>query len=992
MSRGGFFRGRGGRGHRFFGAGSSSGSSKQGNSWNENFEESGGSFPRNERKNRPPPGLRGRDIGMYYKNLALKKRGGDFANFESREGFDQNTKRKFQQEESKKKLRVSLDGARQSRISEMLAATPFDGPTESFAYHEIADSEFKRRFLKNLDGNLKGNGDDLVFDPMEQDIELDQTLQKELEKKQLDFRYIKMKQDRAKLPAADKCDEILNAVQENQVIVISGETGCGKTTQVPQFILDDAIKKGQGSMCRIICTQPRRISAITIAQRVADERTESLGKSVGYQIRLENAIPRKKGCILFCTTGILLQFLQSDPNLTHTSHIVIDEIHEQDILSDFILTIVRDLLPRRPDLKVILMSATLNAESFSKYYHRCPMVHIPGFTHPVTVYHLEDVLKMTNFKVQSKARDRPKWTNYTADGKERRRANDEYSELMGPFLRHLKSKGTYPDHVLDSLSLPESEEINFELMASLVQYICQTQPEGAILIFLPGWDQISKLHKMITESSFYSKSRFQVLPLHSQMPTVNQKEIFLRPPHGVRKIIIATNIAETSITINDVVYVIDCGKIKMKNYKVEENIQTLQPEWVSFANAKQRRGRAGRVQPGVCYHLFTQRREMTLASYPIPEMLRSRLEEVILQVKILQLGKVAPFLEKVMQPPNPIAIDHALELLKVISALDEDENLTPLGFHLAQLPMDPQLGKMILMAALFRCLDPVLSIAASLSFKEPFNLPLGFEKKVDQLKFELSKGQKSDHLVLSEAMRLWEQADTRGEGNSFCRRNFLSLNTLNMLHRMKSHLAEHLQKMKFVSSSDPKDPDFNIYSKNYALVKAVVSAGLYPNIAILNKVRKEKKLLKTATDRRVCLHPKSVNNFPSEFESPLFVYHLKLKSATVYLHDSTMVYPLPLLFFGSRLRQQPETTQNSTELAMDQFEFQCSEGTAKLLMELRKRLDSLLEFKITHPHIIEWRNSQSAEKSLVQAIVELISTEDKTNQMGFQDYPDDDSE
>ncbi len=212
------------------------------------------------------------------------------------------------------------------------------------------------------------------------------------------------------------------------------------------------------------------------------------------------------------------------------------------------------------------------------------------------------------------------------------------------------------------------------------------------------------------------------------MPTTNQRAIFQRPPLGQRKIVIATNIAETSITIDDIVYVVDCGKIKMSNFDVEANIATLKPEWCSLANSRQRRGRAGRVQPGVCYHLYCKGREMTFADYMLPEMLRKRLEEVILQIKVLRLGKVEPFFAKVMDPPDPKAVRLSLELLRQINALDDtdgSEILTPLGFHLAQLPMDPQTGKMILLGAIFSCLDPVLSVAASLSFKDAFVIPLG---------------------------------------------------------------------------------------------------------------------------------------------------------------------------------------------------------------------------------------------------------------------------
>lgn len=228
-----------------------------------------------------------------------------------------------------------------------------------------------------------------------------------------------------------------------------------------------------------------------------------------------------------------------------------------------------------------------------------------------------------------------------------------------------------------------------------------------------------------------------IFPLHSLMPTASQREIFKPPSPGTRKVIIATNIAETSITIEDVVYVVDCGKIKIKNFDVDSNTSTLQPEWISLANLKQRRGRAGRVQPGKCYHLFTKAREGLLESYLPPEICRTSLEEVILQIKLLELGTSSQFLQKVLDPPSIEAVRLSLNTLRTINALElrgGSEELTPLGFHLAQLPLDPQTGKMILMGAIFSCLDPVLSVAASLSFKDAFMVPLGKEKDVDRIK------------------------------------------------------------------------------------------------------------------------------------------------------------------------------------------------------------------------------------------------------------------
>lgn len=354
---------------------------------------------------------------------------------------------------------------------------------------------------------------------------------------------------------------------------------------------------------------------------------------------------------------------------------------------------------------------------------------------------------------------------------------------------------------------------------------------GAVLVFLTGYMEISKLYTLMEESGKFPKANYLILPLHSQMPTVNQKQIFERPPNGVRKIILSTNIAETSITIDDVVFVIDCGKIKINNFNVETNTQTLTPEWVSIANADQRKGRAGRVQAGICFHLFTKARRMILEKYLKPEVLRTRLEDVILMMKILQVGKAEPFFARLLDAPEPAAVELSLELLKRLNALDDDENLTPLGYHLGKLPLGPQMGKMLLMGAIFSCLDPILSIAAFLDFKDPFQMPLGKEKLADQKKLELSNGQQSDHLVFYEALSQYERLDNY-EKRRFCWDYFLSQNTLNLLSNMKKQFMEYLYELNFVPNTDPHCSECNRNSNNLSLIKAIICAGLYPNVLI----------------------------------------------------------------------------------------------------------------------------------------------------------------
>ena len=516
---------------------------------------------------------------------------------------------------------------------------------------------------------------------------------------------------------------------------------------------------------------------------------EALGVSVGFQVRLESRLPRKNGSILFCTTGVVLQWLRSVPLIDSVSHIVLDEIHERDILSDFLLAILKELLPRRPDLKLILMSATLNAEKFSEYFANCPVVTIPGFTYPVQESYLEDVLEMTGFKFKPTERTFKK-------EKDRR----EFTKTIEPFLRGMERSGSYSKQTIESLRSGNSENLNMELVTVLINYIHEREKEGAILVFVPGWSEITQVHKLLLKNPKL-QGEVVIYTLHSTMTSCYQREIFERPNEGVRKIIIATNIAETSITVDDVVYVVDSGRIKVTNFDESANLNSLDTEWVSLANARQRRGRAGRVQEGKCYHLYTKAREKLLESYLLPEMQRSRLEEVILQIKLLELGDAKKFLKKILDPPKDKTVMLSMDLLSTINAVVSNDGglkeLTPLGFHLAKLPVDPFVGKMLLLGAIFCCLDPVLSIAASLSFKEPFVIPLGKEEAADDKRGELANNTMSDHLTIANALAGWETSEDKEQ---FCFEYFLSDSVMNMLHKLKQQYGQYLYQQQFLNS------------------------------------------------------------------------------------------------------------------------------------------------------------------------------------------------
>uniref|UniRef100_A0A671QMY5 ATP-dependent DNA/RNA helicase DHX36 n=1 Tax=Sinocyclocheilus anshuiensis TaxID=1608454 RepID=A0A671QMY5_9TELE len=954
-------RGQRGGGRRFGdggsrwdgGAGSSGGGGYTRSSEWDSREERGHGGERRGGRGKHPPHLKGREIGLWYAKYGGIKRS---------------------EAERKSRAVVQMDEQREQHITQLLNSVQRD------ADRDAHPSTSRKLCLPST--SVKEELDDTDLEYLFQDVvripSLDEELKRDLQKKKDNARYLDMLKFREMLPSYGMREELVRLINANQVLVISGETGCGKTTQVTQFILDDFIERGMGSLCRVVCTQPRRISAISVAERVAAERAESVGdgKSCGYQIRLQCRLPRKQGSVLYCTTGIILQWLRSDPYLSSVSHLVLDEIHERSLQSDVLLTIVKDLLTVRDDLKVALMSATLNAEKFSKYFNNCSMIHIPGYTYPVKEYLLEDVPQHQD--------RRPRYRRGFMHGQnvrpEKEQKQAEYRESWPCFARTLRDR--YSDSTTDALEMMDDDDkINLELIVALIRHIVMKEDNGAILVFLPGWDNISTLNDLLMADQIFKSDRFIIIPLHSLMPTVSQTQVFKKPPPGVRKIVIATNIAETSITIDDVVYVIDGGKIKETHFDTQNNIRTMTAEWVSLANAKQRKGRAGRVSPGKCYHLYNGLRASLLDNYQLPEIQRTPLEELCLQIKILKLGPIASFLRKTMDPPADKAIELAITHLVDLNALDRNEELTPLGFHLARMPVEPHIGKMILFGALLGCLDPVLTIAASLGFKDPFFIPLGKEKIADQRRKILSRNSRSDHLTIVNAFWGWEDAKKKGSRfeKEYCWDNFLSANTLQMLQNMKGQFAEHLLAAGFVNSKDPKDPSSNVNSENEKLIKAVIVAGLYPKVAKIRPNHSKKRPMPvkvyTKADGKVCIHPKSVNAEETQFHYTWLIYHLKMKTTSLFLYDCTEVSPFSLLFFGGDISIQRDQDQET--IAVDEWiVFQSPARIAHLVKDLRKELDVLLEEKIKNPRPVVWNDRGSKDCAVLSTIIDLITTQE----------------
>ncbi|KAI4172524.1 MAG: hypothetical protein LQ346_008593, partial [Caloplaca aetnensis] len=621
----------------------------------------------------------------------------------------------------------------------------------------------------------------------------------------------KMLAARKTLPAWTQRDVIVQAVNQNQVTIISGETGSGKSTQSVQFILDDMIQRQLGSCVNIICTQPRRISALGLADRVSDERCMKVGDEVGYAIRGESKVRPGQTKITFVTTGVLLRRLQTSGGhvedvlaaLADVSHVVIDEVHERSLDTDFLLILLRDILPKRRDLKMILMSATLDAAVFENYFSKAASVgkcNIEGRTFPVEDLYLDDVLRNTGHSTRSQRYD----------------DESEFQETDQGVASTIQALGM---------------KISYNLIADCVKSIDQElgADDGGILIFLPGVVEISR-----TLDAIRGLPNIHALPLHASLLPSEQRRVFPPPPRGKRKVIAATNVAETSITIEDIVAVIDCGKVKETSFDPQNNMVKLEEVWASRAACKQRRGRAGRVRPGTCYKLYTRNAEAKMAERPEPEIRRVPLEQLCLSVKAMGVLDVPAFLASALTPPESLAVEGAVNLLRRIGAWESDE-LTALGRHLSMIPADLRCGKLMVYGATFGCFEACLTIAAILTARSPFVSPQNKrdESKASRSSFAPNQG---DLLCDLRAYEEWSKMKSQSsfrDLKSWCEHNFLSSQTLNDISTNRSQYLSSLQDAGFLPAGyDPdKHTSLNAHNSNPALLRALIAGSFNPQIA-----------------------------------------------------------------------------------------------------------------------------------------------------------------
>ncbi|CAB9507370.1 DExH-box ATP-dependent RNA helicase DExH7, chloroplastic [Seminavis robusta] len=844
--------------------------------------------------------------------------------------------------------------------------------------------------------------------------------------------YQSMLEARKGLPMYSFRDPILEAVDQNPVTILCAETGAGKTTQCPQFILEEAFAKGMGDKVSVLCTQPRRVAATSVAERVSEEMGEpALGQTVGYQIRLE-AKRSSKTRLLFCTTGVVLRRLQDDPLLKGISHVCVDEVHERQYQVDCLLVMLRKLLRNgRPDLKVILMSATLDAKLFASFFGGAPVLNVPGRTFPVSTFHMEDMLDATNHIVEEGSRyalreDRGHRGTasiaITTRGGEKRK--EMHSLDQGGAHSGDLPEDFYPGYKMStrrSMTRVNEEIINYDLIEDVL-HLLLVQPEqndyllppegadlsnGAVLVFLPGFGEIRALtERLAASSSFGNKQRFDIIPMHSTLSPQDQRRAFLKPRKGCRKLILATNIAETSVTIPDVVCVIDAGRVREVRVDKRTSTSRLVTDWCSQASAKQRAGRAGRVQPGICLKLYSSWTDTaTMKENAQPEIRRVPLEDVCLSILAGSFASSCmEFLQETPQPPAEEAVRSALRILCDVGAISliadktkgrESEQLTPLGRHLARLPVDVRLGKILLYGSLFKCIDPVLTAAASLSCKSPFS---AFVSDALQAKAKHKQfwDENSDFLTLCNVWEAYEKALSEGvsKARSFCYENYLSFSALREIADTRRHFMELLMGIGFLDrkklgkeadggnkraslSQSLLSSSYNANTGNVDVVHSVICAGLYPNVGYLapNPSGSGERQL-WHRNERLFFHSASVNaklktthRYPTSwiaFHEKFGTQHRTSVSTTCFIHPFAM-----LLFGGTVIVKHTERKV----IIDDWIEVPMAAQSGVMFREVRAQVEKLLQsFHMDHHRT----SGNDKRQQMVDGVIGLLSTETGT--------------
>ncbi len=578
---------------------------------------------------------------------------------------------------------------------------------------------------------------------------------------------------RRTLPIFPFRDELIQAINDHQILVIVGETGSGKTTQIPQYLHE----AGYTLRGKIGCTQPRRVAAMSVAKRVADEMGVKLGSEVGYSIRFEDCTSDKT-ILKYMTDGMLLREFLSEPDLAGYSALMIDEAHERTLHTDILFGLVKDIARFRPDLKLLISSATLDAEKFSAYFDNAPVFNIPG-------------------------------RRYNVD------------------IMYTKS--------------PEADYLDAAIVTVLQVHV--TQPDGDILVFLTGQEEVEAAAEVLTQRTRSLGSKIKELiitKIYSTLPTDLQAKIFEPTPPGARKVVLATNIAETSLTIDGIVYVVDPGFSKQKSYNPRTGMESLIVTPISKASAMQRAGRAGRTQPGKCFRLYTAwAYKHELEDNTIPEIQRTNLGNVVLLLKSLGINDLIHF--DFMDPPPAETLIRALEQLYALGALNDRGELTKLGRRMAEFPVDPQLAKMVIVSDKYGCSEQIITIAAMLDVNNTvFYRPKDKAVHADNARINFNKPG-GDHLTLLTVYEQWAETQY---STQWCFENFIQFRSMKRARDIREQLERLLERVEINLTS----------SQDHEVIRKCVTAGFFYHTA---KLQKSGNYRTVKHNQTVQIHPSS---------------------------------------------------------------------------------------------------------------------------------------
>ena len=686
-----------------------------------------------------------------------------------------------------------------------------------------------------------------------------------------------LKEQREFLPAFAVREDLLRIIRDNQVVIVVGETGSGKTTQLTQFLYDD----GYARYGLIGCTQPRRVAAMSVAKRVSEEMECRLGSTVGYAIRFEDCTS-KETKIKYMTDGVLLRESINEPDLDKYSCVIMDEAHERALNTDVLMGLFKKMLARRRDLKLIVTSATMNSKRFSDFYGGAPEFFIPGRTFPVDImYHRSPVEDYVDQAVQQ------------------------------------------------------------------VLAIHVSMGAGDILVFMTGQEDIECTCDLVQErlNALNDPPKLSILPIYSQMPADLQAKIFDKAAPGVRKCIVATNIAETSLTVDGIMYVVDAGYSKLKVYNPRMGMDTLQITPISQANASQRAGRAGRTGPGKAFHLFTEaafKDEMYIQT--IPEIQRTNLSSTILLLKSLGVKDLLDF--DFMDPPPQDAITTSLFDLWALGALDNIGDMTTIGQKMIAYPMDPSLAKLLIMSESYKCSEEMLTIVSMLSVPSIFYRPKERQEESDAAREKFFVPE-SDHLTF---LHVYSQWKSNGYSDAWCTRHFLHPKSLRRAKEIREQLLDIMKGQKMKMESCGTDWD---------VIRKCICSGYYHQAA---KVKGIGEYVNLRTSVTIQLHPTSAL-YGLGYLPDYVIYHELILTSKEYMSTVTAVDPKWLAELGGVFYSVKEKGYSAREKRVTEVEF-----NRKMEIEAK-----MAEDKLREERRIENESTKMARKPLIPTVKKIAS-------------------